>query len=343
MKQSHKIIIPLIIVAVGYTGWQARALVNNNKQDDYTQISAKQASPTPVILHHDTSQTLSTDSQHSSQLKQLQDEYQLLTTQRNVLKQKMALSIEQDYQQLQSRRKLLEEQVAISAAKTQLSILAKRNLEVDKTLTQAPATPISHYQLMFVDHEDGRWIATIRLKDIFYTVITGTILPDQSQIKSISSSGVTIQTNHQTIKLSLSGATLLSPLTIEHKTANPQAQNNPKKSAVKKVPHRRVSQRRRFSKSEQFLLNIPSKNFTLQLMASKNKTIVERYVLAHGLQRETLYYKTKIRNKAWYILVLGKYPSLSEAKLATKNMPEQLKRLKPVIRSFRQVHRAIRL
>lgn len=75
-----------------------------------------------------------------------------------------------------------------------------------------------------------------------------------------------------------------------------------------------------------------SGHYTIQLVASHNKTDVERFNQTHQLIGKTQMRQFTNKKGNWYILTIGEFESLNQAQLSTKQLPPELAKLKPWVR-----------
>jgi DamX protein len=59
-------------------------------------------------------------------------------------------------------------------------------------------------------------------------------------------------------------------------------------------------------------------------------------------ENEIAYYESTFKGKPWYQLLYGIYSTPQEARLAAKNLPEDIRRAGPWIRSISAVQQAIK-
>jgi DamX protein len=81
--------------------------------------------------------------------------------------------------------------------------------------------------------------------------------------------------------------------------------------------------------------------YTLQLMASSEKNILQRYIKQmSALRDQSAYYQMKRNGKDWYGLIYGIYPTADAAKAASKQLPESLG--KPFMQQINNIQVRIR-
>ncbi|WBA08852.1 AAA family ATPase [Salinivibrio kushneri] len=91
----------------------------------------------------------------------------------------------------------------------------------------------------------------------------------------------------------------------------------------------------------QALLNVSAQRYALQLAALQSRAdavaLIENYQLADRVQ----VYQTQRNNATWYMVLLGDYASVTEARRAELNLADNVRALQPFVKSFSQIHREI--
>ncbi len=82
-------------------------------------------------------------------------------------------------------------------------------------------------------------------------------------------------------------------------------------------------------------------SYTLQILGTHELINLQNFTKKHSNITEFAMFKTIYRNKDWYVLVYGIYSTRSEAQVALKEMPAELKNIKPWIRSLASVQNLI--
>jgi septal ring-binding cell division protein DamX len=93
---------------------------------------------------------------------------------------------------------------------------------------------------------------------------------------------------------------------------------------------------------EERLLKEPSHHYTVQLMGSFNREDVNRFARIHKLGPKAAVYKTHFHGKAWYVLVYGIYSTDQAAEEAIKNLPADIIKLNPWVKSLASVQEGIK-
>ena len=85
-----------------------------------------------------------------------------------------------------------------------------------------------------------------------------------------------------------------------------------------------------------------SSNYTIQLLASSQKKLMEQYIYQYFQTGEFFYYPKKLNKKVTlYILLHGNYKSLEQARQVAENYPEDIKKNKPWIRRFKSIQKSM--
>lgn len=79
----------------------------------------------------------------------------------------------------------------------------------------------------------------------------------------------------------------------------------------------------------------PPKTYTAQVLGSNSEQAVQKFINSNKDARQELYYiKTRLKDKDWYVVLYGVYPSRSEANAALASAPKKIRDQKPWLRSF---------
>jgi DamX protein len=77
-----------------------------------------------------------------------------------------------------------------------------------------------------------------------------------------------------------------------------------------------------------------SNRYTIQLLASRNKTHLHRFASVHNIAKTTKVYRVTKSGVNWYVLTLGQYTQKNHAVQAAKRLPNSVAQNKPWIRSL---------
>lgn len=81
-------------------------------------------------------------------------------------------------------------------------------------------------------------------------------------------------------------------------------------------------------------------HFTIQLLASRSRTEMQRFINTHAIQSQVKLMQAKRDGLKWYVLTLGDYKQLEEAKAAMEKLPAALTQYKPWVRSLANLGKA---
>jgi|GEM_PF-3602137 len=95
------------------------------------------------------------------------------------------------------------------------------------------------------------------------------------------------------------------------------------------------------SKEEEYLLAVDKKHYTLQLVGARNEKSLHQFIQKNELEEHAYIYRTKLSGKDWYVVVLGEYATMDEAKSAAFGIPNHIA-AKPWIREFTSIHSDIK-
>lgn len=85
-----------------------------------------------------------------------------------------------------------------------------------------------------------------------------------------------------------------------------------------------------------------AQSYTIQLLASDKVNDITSYVLDHKLGHTAQYYRTEMHGKPWYMLTYGRYSSEQHAHFALTQLPQDLTRHHPWVKSFATVQKEVR-
>lgn len=94
-------------------------------------------------------------------------------------------------------------------------------------------------------------------------------------------------------------------------------------------------------KQEKKILALPSTNYTLQLISMNKEDQAKDFIKKNKLQDKAQYFKGHFKGKDWYTVVYGNYSSKLDAQVALSSLPTNLKKLRPMMREYGNIHHAI--
>ena len=84
----------------------------------------------------------------------------------------------------------------------------------------------------------------------------------------------------------------------------------------------------------QWIAQQPGDHFTLQLLATRQRDNVSRFVKQHGLKGLAVAFETRRNGQTWYSVIVGSYPDRQQAQQAFTQLPASVQKLQPWIRRF---------
>ena len=75
--------------------------------------------------------------------------------------------------------------------------------------------------------------------------------------------------------------------------------------------------------------------YTVQLIGFRSKASIEPFARRFGVLDQARYMLSKYRGRDWYVVLVGDYPTQAEGLAAAKQLPEELRALKPWVRPLR--------
>lgn len=114
-----------------------------------------------------------------------------------------------------------------------------------------------------------------------------------------------------------------SPVKLEQKAIQPETSNNVSDNA--------------------WYLAQPHNNTTVQLLAVTQEKITREFISQHNLSDRAKVYQTKRNNKVWWVVTIGSYASLNDAKSALSALPGVLRKNKPFYKKISKIKQEIAL
>ena len=87
----------------------------------------------------------------------------------------------------------------------------------------------------------------------------------------------------------------------------------------------------------------PEANTVIQLLAVTQQQVSEEFIAQHKLQKIAHTYQTKRNNQVWWVITLGSFTNLSDAKRAMKNLPAGILKNKPFYKKISKIKQEITL
>ncbi len=138
-----------------------------------------------------------------------------------------------------------------------------------------------------------------------------------------------------------SASTAISPeQAAAAKRAESAKADNAKATAAKETAAKSASSKRRHSSrlsGDTELEKASPKHYTVQLSGSHSLKDAWHFVEKSGLASKLRVYETRRNGRAWYVVIMGNYPTVAQAKQAINTLPTAMKADQPWVKSYRQV------
>jgi len=96
-----------------------------------------------------------------------------------------------------------------------------------------------------------------------------------------------------------------------------------------------------YSVDEQRILKMASQNYTIQLIGSYHRDVIDNFITANKLDGKTLKFYVNNRGQKWYMVLYGDYKNLAQAREVLHALPARLTPERPWLRRIAAVQRAI--
>lgn len=83
--------------------------------------------------------------------------------------------------------------------------------------------------------------------------------------------------------------------------------------------------------------------YGIQLLGTRDLNTLKAFVKKHKIGTKISYYRTKHQGKDWYVLMYGKYSSVTQARQTIQQLPPSLKKLSPWLRSYAGLEKPMNL
>ncbi|RXJ73520.1 hypothetical protein CS022_09380 [Veronia nyctiphanis] len=94
--------------------------------------------------------------------------------------------------------------------------------------------------------------------------------------------------------------------------------------------------------ANQALLQVSEDRFALQLAALQSREAVDTFISELDLAGKVNVYETRRNGDPWFMVLLGDYASVTEARKAGLVLPDDIQALSPWAKAFTQIHQEIR-
>ena len=93
---------------------------------------------------------------------------------------------------------------------------------------------------------------------------------------------------------------------------------------------------------EAWLLQQDPDHYALQLAAGRSEQNIKAFINRHDLSTEAAYFRSLRDGEDWYCLLYGHFSDYDEAKQALEELPSQLRRSRPWVRTLSSVQKSIK-
>jgi DamX protein len=92
---------------------------------------------------------------------------------------------------------------------------------------------------------------------------------------------------------------------------------------------------------EAALLSTKTTGYTIQLMGSHSLLALQKFIQKNHLAGKVHYYRSKFQGQPWYLLIYGDYANAGLARFAIRQLPQDMTRGHPWIKSYKVVRQEI--
>jgi septal ring-binding cell division protein DamX/type II secretory pathway predicted ATPase ExeA len=96
------------------------------------------------------------------------------------------------------------------------------------------------------------------------------------------------------------------------------------------------------ARSSDWLLKQPANNWSLQILAGHEAETLLSYMRQHKLGEKVAYFRTRLGNKDWHVILYGQYKSKEQAKSVIPYLPKYIQQNNPWPKDLKSVQKAIK-
>jgi hypothetical protein len=257
LDRRQKILIPLIVIAFIYIGWQVYEIFFVGKGVPVPTTSQKITLAKPVATKLALPQQPKVPAVVTQQQQDVPEKKTISDISVPSGQSEAYLKLMKEYQSLEAQRMLLQEKVAIAEMKQKISELNAKLAQLPSVETGIPKTVEGQpeYKLIYLDHQQRQWTATLADKNnVFREVNAGSELADGYKVISVTSRGVVMAKDGKVMRLTFAGVVPLHvapkpvikrPVLMPGPVILPKPKTTVKKPLVKpmlKIPQKPISQ-----------------------------------------------------------------------------------------------------
>lgn len=121
-----------------------------------------------------------------------------------------------------------------------------------------------------------------------------------------------------------------------------QISDSPSAPQAVSIPEEKPVELPQLPEGEQVLLSWNSDQYTLQLLGAHSEQSVRDYMERQPNRARLLRFQSQRQGKPWYVVVVGRYESSAEARLAVEQLPESQQKAGPWPRPLREIQEEIK-
>jgi septal ring-binding cell division protein DamX len=334
LDKRQKIILVLILLSLGILIWQIHGFFSDkqtvelNKNVSYPVKSKSISPPLP------------------SQVNPVQP---VLNTSETDAVQQKYLSLVNEYQLVEIEKMIAQDEASIAAARAQSAESMAKIAQISGETPNykggngnAAVSNSGEYELIYTGEDNHQWTATLRKQGQFNDVTAGSVLPDGSKVVSVDDNGVTLMQGEVRKLVTFNGVTPLP-----HQNVTPQEEVRPKPTQVKLVekptapmvskavllPPLPVPQNLVNSSHSLDITKMDKKAYTIQMILGDNLSQIRSLINQYKLENQTQVIKVMRSGQTVYIAIYGNYPDIDTALDAMDELPAQIQKLKPFVKT----------
>ncbi len=94
-------------------------------------------------------------------------------------------------------------------------------------------------------------------------------------------------------------------------------------------------------RTESWLLEQSPGSYTVQVLGAHNEEAVAKFIAAQERPEAFIYFRTLLKGRDWFVVVIGLYGNRAEAVASIPDLPLSLRKNRPWARSLESIHKAI--
>ncbi len=114
-------------------------------------------------------------------------------------------------------------------------------------------------------------------------------------------------------------------------------------SKINDISNKKTKSKKNIQLDDKKILLVSSRIFTIQMLALANLDELKKVISKYELYDGYYLYQTIRNDKPWYVLINGSYKKVSSARKSIEQLPKVMKKWKPFVNKFSEVHRQVSL